>query len=93
MAAVLMGFTPQVEYQKVLRRVTRKLEEEGNKQQSVAEREKTKLAEIIGEQPDAAKLLTFLQGQFVAASVAAPATATEVTKAREGLKEAIKNDL
>lgn len=90
--AVLMGFTPQVEYQKVLRRVTRKLAEERNKQHAVAEREKTKLAEIIGENPDAAKLLKYLQVQFVAASVAVPATATEATEALEGLKEAIKND-
>tara|TARA_A100001391_G_scaffold73375_1_gene47196 strand:+ start:1205 stop:3625 length:2421 start_codon:yes stop_codon:yes gene_type:complete len=90
--AVLMGFTPQVEYQKVLRRVTRKLEEEENKQQAASEREKVKLVGIIGENPDSAKLLTFLQGQFVTASVAAPATATEATEALRGLKEAIKND-
>lgn len=90
--AVLMGFTPQVEYQKMLRRVMRKLEDEESKQQAAANRERTKLAEIIGSNPDAESFLAFLQGQFVNASVAAPATVTEATEALEGLKQAIKND-
>ncbi|WDI43376.1 hypothetical protein [Bremerella sp. P1] len=90
--AVLMSFTPQVEYQKMLRRVSRKLEEESNKQTAVADREETKLAEIIGEKPDATKLLKFLQGKFIDANAESPATVSEATKALEGLTEAIKSD-
>ncbi|AMV34670.1 recombination protein F [Pirellula sp. SH-Sr6A] len=90
--AVLMGFTPQVEYQKMLRRVSRKLEEEATKRKAITDRENSKLAEMIGDAPDAATLLAFLQQQFVHAGDTAPATKEDAVKAVEGLKERIKND-
>jgi hypothetical protein len=90
--AVLMGFTPQVDYQKMLRRVSRKLIDEGAKRQAIANREKAKVVEMIGDAPDETKLLTFLREKFVYAGDTAPETKEDAIKALEGLKDRIKND-